>query len=124
MKPYKLQSILKSFFITFVNCNSFSLPTPPPLTVRRKFSIRDGEDLVLVDEHEGFSIDDDVLGDIVTSQPDVSLMVLKEDEEWSSKFLIRALHFWRSKQYANNYRNVPLNILCICKRCYWIQPLC
>ncbi|XP_071489265.1 uncharacterized protein [Diadema antillarum] len=52
-------------------------------TVRRKFSIRDGEDLVLVDEHEGFSIDDDVLGDIVTSQPDVSLMVLKEDEEWS-----------------------------------------
>ncbi|XP_041456542.1 uncharacterized protein LOC121423881 isoform X2 [Lytechinus variegatus] len=51
--------------------------------VKRKFHIKDGEDLVLVDEQEGFGIDDDVLGDVVTSHPSVSLMVLKEDEEWS-----------------------------------------
>eukprot|EP00057_Strongylocentrotus_purpuratus_P017752 XP_011672226.1 PREDICTED: uncharacterized protein LOC105442105 isoform X1 [Strongylocentrotus purpuratus] len=65
------------------------LPIDPEDTVgffeliRRKFHIRDGEDLVLVDEQEGFGIDDDVLGDVVTSNPTVSLMVLKEDEEWS-----------------------------------------
>lgn len=57
-------------------------------TVRRKFHIRDGEDFVLVDEQEGFGIDDDVLGYVVTSNPTVSLMVLKEDEEWSGKFWI------------------------------------
>ena len=40
-----------------------------------------------MDEQEGFGVDDDVLGDVVTSNPSVSLMVLKEDEEWSGKFL-------------------------------------
>ena len=60
-------------------------------TVKRKFHIKDGEDLVLVDEQEGFGIDDDVLGDVVTSHPSVSLMVLKEDEEWSGKFLIKCI---------------------------------
>ncbi|XP_041456540.1 uncharacterized protein LOC121408901 isoform X1 [Lytechinus variegatus] len=65
------------------------LPIDPEDTVgffeliKRKFHIKDGEDLVLVDEQEGFGIDDDVLGDVVTSHPSVSLMVLKEDEEWS-----------------------------------------
>ena len=66
---------------------SHAIISPPlfPPTVKRKFSIREGEDIVIVDENEGFAIDDDVLGDVVSSQPDVGLMVLKEDEEWSSK---------------------------------------
>ncbi|XP_071808523.1 uncharacterized protein [Asterias amurensis] len=52
--------------------------------VKTKFQIDKDQDVYFVDDKDGAGIDADVINDVLQSDQGITMMVLKEGEEWGS----------------------------------------